>query len=389
MNSDPEISEAMLKANPHIFGLMLLFGLVVLLMFTGFFFFWMIALSRWFRGASVLTIEPWKPRSWGLIDVLLVLGAAFLGQAIMIPAWASLSGQSLREMAQSDRISLSIMAVGSSSYLLAMLLGLGWLVIRYAASVQHMGLSLRRLIPNAGIGLAAAAMTLPIVALISFAVSQGLKAEYDHPLIDELKREGTFSAYLLAVFCAVGVAPLVEEFFFRVMLQGWLQSVPWSGGSWWWLLGSNASQSTVLMAESTDAGTLAAGAPSEDLPAPVPVTTELLGQVSAAGNPYDPPVLSTEAGAMVRLGQIPSDLQPLLAADAKPPVWPAFVVGTLFGLAHFDYGLSFIPLIILGIVLGLLYRAKHSIWPCFVLHFALNSISMASLGITLLIEAAK
>ncbi len=76
-------------------------------------------------------------------------------------------------------------------------------------------------------------------------------------------------------------------------------------------------------------------------------------------------------------------------SDVKPPVWPSFVAGTLFGFAHFDYGLSFIPLSVLGVVLGLLYRAKHSIWPCFVLHFALNAFAMASLGIALLVEAAK
>ncbi len=81
-----------------------------------------------------------------------------------------------------------------------MLLGIAWISVRYAPDFKHMGLSLKRLIPNVGLGLAAAAMALPIVALVSAAVSEGLKAEYDHPLIIELKKEGTVSAYLLAVF---------------------------------------------------------------------------------------------------------------------------------------------------------------------------------------------
>ena len=65
------------------------------------------------------------------------------------------------------------------------------------------------------------------------------------------------------------------------------------------------------------------------------------------------------------------------------------MTGILFGLAHWGYGLSFIPLIVLGIVLGMLYRATHSIWPCFLVHFALNSTSMLGLGLSILLERAK
>ena len=104
-------------------------------------------------------------------------------------------------------------------------------------------------------------MALPIVALVSMGVSEGLDADYDHPLINELKKEGTLSAYLLAVFCAVLVAPLVEEFFFRVMLQGWLESVQWSWRGWWWLLGANANQAASLIADSAAPGSLAVVTP--------------------------------------------------------------------------------------------------------------------------------
>lgn len=386
MKKTPEINQAFMEAHPLIYGLMLVFFLIVVLLLTGFITFWISAIARWSRGAPILAVAPWKPRAWGLIDVVLVLIAAFVGQAVLIPAWAVMSGINLREMAKSDHLSLSIMAVGSGTYLLAMLMGLGWLVIRYAASLQHMGMSLKRLMPNTGIGLVAASMTLPIVALISYGVSEGLKAEYDHPLINELKREGTLSAYLLAVFCAVLVAPLVEEFFFRVLLQGWLQSVPWSAGSWWWLVGSNHVQSTVLMSES-NTNSDSDDASADKLQAPVASASADSDAKPAVSNPYDPPFLATAFGPQASV--VVLEAVPNLTGDTKPPIWPSFVVGTLFGLAHYDYGLSFIPLIVLGIVLGLLYRATHSIWPSFVLHFALNSISMASLGLTLLLESTK
>lgn len=383
MKEEPEISQAMLEANPQIAGMLIVFGLILLLILTGFFSLWGTTLMRWYRGAPILTIERWKPRSWGLVDVLLVLAAAVVGQSLLIPLWAKASGANLRKMVETDSMSLSVMAVGSTSYLLAMLLGIGWLLLRYEVNFKHIGLSLRRWLPNVGLGLAAAAMALPIVALVSVGVSEGLNADYDHPLINELKKEGTLSAYLLAVFCAVLVAPLVEEFFFRVLLQGWLESVQWSWRGWWWLLGANSNQTASLMSDSV-------GQSSPAMPAAVEtIDSDVRSQPVGAGlseppivaNPYQPSVI----------GLAPSiDVVALPAiGDAKPPLWPTFVVGTLFGLAHFDYGLSFIPLILLGIVLGLLYRAKHSIWPCFVLHFALNSLSMASLGIALLVEAAK
>lgn len=385
MKNEPEINQALLQANPLIAVLLFLFGMVLLLVLSSFFMLWIGMLMRWYRGIAILTVEPWKPRSWGLVDVLLVLVAAFVGQAVLIPAWGKLSGTDLKKMVETDSISLAVMAVGSLSYLVAMVGGMGWLVLRYSASIKHMGLSLRRLIPNTGLGLAAAAMTLPIVGLLNWAVSEGLKSEYDHPLINELKKEGTVTGYLLAVFCAVLVAPLVEEFFFRVLLQGWLQSVPWSAGGWWWLFGAGRPQSAALMSEPD-----LANVSENDLVASAVDSPPL--PTAALANPYQPPLVSSELGASAlgasaHLGQSSETIP--IASDAKPPIWPSFVAGILFGFAHYDYGLSFIPLSVLGVVLGLLYRAKHSIWPCFVLHFALNSFAMASLGITLLVEAAK
>ncbi len=86
---------------------------------------------------------------------------------------------------------------------------------------------------------------------------------------------------------------------------------------------------------------------------------------------------------------VTASIQEQLAAQPQrlPPLWPALVTGVLFGLAHLGYGLSFIPLIVLGIILGLLYRATHSIWPSLMVHFILNSSSMIALGIGILIES--
>jgi membrane protease YdiL (CAAX protease family) len=69
-----------------------------------------------------------------------------------------------------------------------------------------------------------------------------------------------------------------------------------------------------------------------------------------------------------------------------PPWWPAVVTGILFGLAHISYGMSFIPLSFLGILLGFVYRQTHSIWPCILIHMMLNTLSMLMLGVLILVQ---
>jgi hypothetical protein len=185
-----------------------------------------------------------------------------------------------------------------------------------------------------------------------------------------MTQEGTLSAFLLAVFCAVIAAPLSEEFLFRVMLQGWLQSIPFSWKRLWWFTGASERQRQQI--DAVETFVLGERAANE---APQLMTAE------SASTPYAPPILLATVvpeGAAADSISVADAPVPVMPA---PPVWPVFVSGTLFGLAHWGYGLSFVPLILLGIILGFLYRATHSIWPSVVVHFILNFIAIISLGI--------
>ncbi|MCC6511990.1 MAG: CPBP family intramembrane metalloprotease [Pirellulaceae bacterium] len=378
-NSDNvTLSEEQLWQHPELAFLIFLFGLLVLLVLVSFLSTWIFAISRWMSGKNLLVVRPWTPRVWGLAELVLVAILVVVGQVVSLSLWAQATGTNLKDMKQESAFPLSAMAAVSATYLVVMLVVTLWMVVRYQATLKHIGLGLNKLLANIGVGLMAAAMSLPIVWSAMVAVSAGFDEDYSHPLLEQLTEEGSVLAYLLAVFCAVIVAPLAEEFLFRVMLQGWLQSLPWSFRSLWWLLGADGVERQQALGIAAPAALAAELVESSDEAALPEHANPYAAPASLADQPLSPPVV-VGAGSQ-SVAEQPS---------VKPPLWPVFVSGTLFGLAHFDYGLSFIPLILLGIVLGLLYRATHSIWPCFVLHFCLNGIAMLGMGLSLVIKSVQ
>jgi membrane protease YdiL (CAAX protease family) len=69
-----------------------------------------------------------------------------------------------------------------------------------------------------------------------------------------------------------------------------------------------------------------------------------------------------------------------------PPWWIAIASGLLFGLAHFDYGVSWVPLMVLGTVLARVYQLQRSILPCFIIHALFNSLAMAGFAMELFVK---
>ncbi len=386
---DFKITMEQLEKHPEIGLVSVGIAGLLLLILLGSLAVWTLYFSRRSSAKPILPVEPWKPRVWGFLDLVLIFLLAFIAQTIGLKAWAAFSGSDLKALAKEDDFPLSAMAIGSLCNVAVMLITMGYLVLRYRVSLEHLGFGLRSLGKRVWLGLLAAAMWIPVVWIIMAISSAGLSTEYNHPLLERLGDESTIKAYLLAVFAAVVVAPITEEFLFRVMLQGWLESLPWSFRNLNWLTGASeaAREADLPMAITPDTSPVIADGADPTLsarPAEAAVMAEQLPTVESANdvtplqenatvNPYG--TANPDAGVPPRL-------------TIEPPMWPVFVSGVLFGLAHLGYGTSFIPLSILGIVLGLLYRATHSIWPSFTVHFALNLIAMLMLGASLVIRAA-
>jgi len=192
------------------------------------------------------------------------------------------------------------------------------------------------------------------VLAIQFVLAK-LWQESQHPLIDLLKQTPSSGFFLLSSFTAVVAAPIVEEFFFRVLLQGWLENV-----------------AAVLRQQRRG-----------DVVSPALPSAVFLGlpRVEGTEPPWDcggpdgvaESTTAADAVATHRLIHRHSQL------DLRPEWWPIVVSAALFALAHWGNGPDPIPLFLFALGLGYVYQRTHRVWPCILVHMLLNGFSMSQL----------
>lgn len=171
------------------------------------------------------------------------------------------------------------------------------------------------------IGFVAALMLIPLVMLIQLVVTQLIP--YTHPTIDSLKENFSGATAIWASIAAVGVAPLTEEFFFRGLIQGWLQrTFDYDEPKEKWVVG---------------------------------------GKVTPNSNRETP-------------NELPFQKQYRFWA-------PIFITSVLFAAVHAGQGPAPIPLFVLAIGLGYLFRKTGSFIPCVIVHVILNSLSLTLLAL--------
>jgi membrane protease YdiL (CAAX protease family) len=121
---------------------------------------------------------------------------------------------------------------------------------------------------------------------------------------------------------AIVVAPLFEEFIFRLLIQGWLEKI-------------------LMRADGDDR-------PIDALPL----------------------VASADSPAII--------FQPPHGVSTRTRWLPIVISSLMFSMSHLgpEYGYSAIPLFFLAMILGYIYQRTHRIVPCIVAHMAFNSISI-------------
>jgi membrane protease YdiL (CAAX protease family) len=165
-----------------------------------------------------------------------------------------------------------------------------------------------------------------------------------HPLIDLVQAQpDAWTFFIIGVSVSL-VAPLSEELFLRVLLQGWLERV---------VAIAVPGSFVQSVSEASDlAGTN--GEPTIEPPSDNPYAAPLA------------PLRSTEGNLDAR------------TARAIPVIVSALV----FALLHVGQGPAPIPLFLLALGLGYLYQRTHRLWPSVVLHFLLNTSSLAMLWLS-------
>jgi membrane protease YdiL (CAAX protease family) len=272
-----------------------------------------VALRR-LRGEPVLPYEPRRPVPWVWWDLwpLMVFVALHIaGLAMMY----TLGGTADLEEAAPEGTLRSVVMQGVVSIGFAVA-AIGFVVLRAGATPRDLGLSLTALPRDLRIGVAAFfTLALPVL-LMQAALVQWRPSK--HPLIEMLRDQPSPLLFAASFTLAVIIAPVVEEYLFRVLLQGWLEK--------------------------------AASPPAE----------EIVWASPAVEKDHD--VYAAE-----------------VVAERRPPYWPIFVSAAVFALMHFSHGPDPIPLFFLALGLGYLYRQTHRAAPCIMVHVLLNGMSMTLL----------
>lgn len=232
------------------------------------------------EGRPVVAPRPHAAVPWSGVDVAVVFATYCAGMG--------LAGYLLP---QKPPLADTLFA-GLVVSLTATLAGAAWLGCR-GATLATLGFAGRRW--REDFALACAGLALVLAPVLALAGLLDRLLPYRHPIVDYLRGQQDAQAIGLVVLSAVVTAPLTEEFFFRRVLQGWLERI-------------------------------------------VP-----------AGDPA-----------------------------------PVVVSALAFGLAHHEHGLAWVPLTLLGIVLGVIAQRTGSIVPCIILHALFNAVSV----ILLLVQVA-
>lgn len=164
---------------------------------------------RWWAGRAVVAPRPQRPVPWRGIDVVNAVAIMLLTRILAEAAIGGATDIDVRMLA-------GVLAMLAGAVIVAVVLrGRG-------ASWADLGLGPLR--PASDLRLAVGGLGFVLAPLLALAALLNQVVPYDHPIIDYLHERSDFRAVATVVLAALVVAPLAEEFLFRRVLQGWLET---------------------------------------------------------------------------------------------------------------------------------------------------------------------
>ncbi len=210
-------------------------------------------------------------------------------------------------------------------------------------------------------GFAAASMP---VFLIQIVLVQYFEIPAKHAVSDIFQAQPGMLTLLATAFSAVVVAPLAEEFLFRVVLQGWLEAVYTQRAAMH--LATSALQSTSVDINSPAADALLASISGEPASGDMAPDYAAAAQRAADDDPSPPALVAADPAANT--------------PEGARSAWPIVLSSLVFALVHLGNGPSPVPLFFFALVLGYLYRQTHRLWPSVIAHASLNALSTLMLA---------
>ncbi len=286
---------------------------------------WIWMLNRYFK----LGIQPVAPRPrpetiWTLAEFFLMFGLWMVctaAAAVTAQRYWGPADDSASLTAELDKAG-SMPASVESLTAVAVAMAIANLVVVVCMMV-HMGLTDKHLLSRSGLlprwddirlGVVASFFILPPVLWLATLLQQFV--EYEHKVFDLIESNPVPSVFWAMALSVVAVTPIVEEFMFRMLLQGGCDRV---------------------VRRSPDASGQESLAP-EDCVSPDQIAANEVAVWS-----WRPVVISSLAFSMLHLGQ----------------------------------GAAPIALFFFALAVGYLYRQTGRLWPCIIVHMILNGISLA------------
>ena len=330
--------------------------------------FWYMAINRLIRKQELIPYRR-SESVLGFIDVVAVfvcwLGSQMASGVVLVVVAGpeAFKGGEEKIFAEHGVLLLYLSAVFG---IVSMIVGGVYLVLRYRTT-NSFGLRMGNLKRQVGYGVVVFTMLFPITLLIQFLLS--LWVEYDHPVLSVLTENPSFVPIFGCWAAAVLQAPFVEEFLFRGVFHHWMER----------LSVSRITDDRMLIGGSSLTATNGAAGntfgDSSEIPTAALAEPNVISNVTTGSdltNPYVSPITQT-------IGAKDEAIDPQDEARKFQPkfaYWPILISSSCFALIHWGQGLAPIPLFVLAVGLGYLFRQTGSLIACITVHFLLNFYSM-------------
>jgi len=332
---------------------------------------WGTHLSRASRGERLLEPRARRPVPWAAVDIAVALGGYFVLALLIQGGTVQALGIEAENLAQMNDVEASwLLFSDAAAKIAAVALVVFWLIARYRIAAADIGLPGKPL-EDVRIGVACFVMfSVPVLAVNVGLTKLAKWVHLDlpqHPIIERYREDPSALFLLASVVSAVLVAPVVEEFFFRGLLQGLLEKL-------------FAPRDEMLMAAAAaQAGDVAEDADvtetTDAAPAEIPDEAETPPSTPAVEPDEDAAALSSDSAVSIHapLGHY---------TPRHLAVVPIAITSLLFALAHYGHGPAPVPLFLLSLGLGYIYHRTYRLLPCIIVHFLLNGFSLLALWLS-------